>query len=602
MNKFYKSLIAPIGISEKKNYYIMNDQYIRNYLVTRLPEVFSLGMLSYHTGNPNIKVFTKTDMLDMDIAASLRKELKEKEEMHRKSRDEILRSRLEKEVESIRNYIQEITYLGDRTLNVIIVFSISADSLEKLNSLSKDLVSDLRLGSIFVTPLLFHQLDLMKELSPLFIQNDFSPTVKRNLGVPITSLSFAGMWPYTFQTLKDKNGFIYARERHSSGMILWNPMLYLEDKNAAVEQNRLSANIVIVGGTGSGKTTDIQLIIRNMIKNKYKIVWQDPEDKNERLTKKYGGTYVKWGEKGSRINIFDLKPVTVDEDSQSKTDPYNTKVAIYNVIDEFKSVLRLYKPNISDTTVDIVSELVIELYQRKGITFETNFRPLVATDYPILSDFNRLLIDKIELSKLEATSNTKMIDALEDLKMKISPMLIEHEYFFDGHTTIQFDNILSFGTRVLFNKPIELRNALNYIMFSFIKALCLNPNIKSATIFDEAHMYLNEGKAAEEVSTIWRRARKYSNVSVIGTQETKDFDFNYGKAIFNNSPYKIIKFLQKDAITSLKNFINLNENEVKSIESFKRGDALFVAGNQRFEVSVILTDKEQFEFEGQVSG
>ena len=62
------------------------------------------------------------------------------------------------------------------------------------------------------------------------------------------------------------------------------------------------------------------------------IVWVDPENKNAYMTKKYGGTFIKWGAKGNQINIFDLKSISIDEEEEA-VNPYDAELAIYNVID-----------------------------------------------------------------------------------------------------------------------------------------------------------------------------------------------------------------------------------------------------------------------------
>ena len=182
-----------------------------------------------------------------------------------------------------------------------------------------------------ITALSMQQQDLFKYTSPLFIDTNMSETLQYNIGVPITTRSFAGMWPYTFQTMKDDRGFLFAREKNNSGVIIWDPMLYMHDKAKSVSENRLTSNIGIIGASGFGKTTDSNLIVRNFLRRKINIVSVDPENKNAYLTKKYGGTYIKWGSKGNQINIFDLKPISVEED-EDDVNPYDTELAIYNVM------------------------------------------------------------------------------------------------------------------------------------------------------------------------------------------------------------------------------------------------------------------------------
>ena len=98
-------------------------------------------------------------------------------------------------------------------------------------------------------------------------------------------------------------------------------------------------------------------------------------------------------------------------------------------------------------------------------------------------------------------------------------------------------------------------------------------NISFATVFGETHMYLLEGLAASELAVIWRRSRKYMNCAILDTQEPADLNNDliaiHGKAIMNNSTYKIIKHLEKDAIFSLSEVMTLTDTEKEAIETFE---------------------------------
>lgn len=599
-----KSKIAPYAFANYRDYYILNDLYYKTLVVTAFPEYFSLGLLSYYASNPNLQVRITTKPTKLDVTEAVNKEFKQKLEKLKKSRNVVEKDRLRNEAEQLENYVKELNAIQDKTLNFLMTFTIHADTLEDLKSNTKDLKKSLREDGFRTEVLMFQMENLLKYTSPFFMEssNNMTPTLKENLGIPITTTSVSGMWPYTFQTLKDEKGFIFGKEKQNSGIILWDPLLYINDKVRAKNENRITGNIAILGTSGSGKTTDENLIIRYLIKEKMNLIWIDPENKNMYLTKKYGGTFIQWGQKGNQVNLFDLKPVSTDEDSDA--DPWDTELAIYNAIDEFKNLMMLYKPGISEDTLDIISELVIEMYAEAGITFDTSFQYMTYDQFPILSDLNRIAERKYEEIKNDPTT-IKQKNALNDLLMKLKPMLTEHKYYFDGHTTIfnkdASRNIISFGTRILFSKSLELRNALNYIMFSFVKGYCLNPDIRSATIFSEAHMFILEGKAAEEMAIIWRRSRKYYNCAIMDDQEPQDLSSSaiavHGLSIINNSSYRIIKMLEKNAIDKLNELIRLNDSELKMIESFKRGDALFLCGNRHISINVLATENELLEMD-----
>ena len=144
---------------------------------------------------------------------------------------------------------------------------------------------------------------------------------------------------------------------------------------------------------------------------------------------------------------------------------------------------------------------------------------------------------------------------------------------------------MSFGTKKLYTASEELQNALYYIMFTYAWSLCLDDSYESAFIVDEAQSVIQRGNTARLLAQFVRRSRKYRNMMVIGTQEPHDFADRHiitdGKAIFNNSAYKLVLAMNHDATQDLSKLENLNENEMFWIENFTQGDALLIIGEQR---------------------
>ena len=70
----------------------------------------------------------------------------------------------------------------------------------------------------------------------------------------------------------------------------------------------------------------------------------------------------------------------------------------------------------------------------------------------------------------------------------------------------------------------------------------------------------------------------------------------HGKAIFDNASYYLIMGLRKQAVEDLAMLIDLNDNEKESIKKYNQGEALFVCGNRRMQVDVIVSDDELDSF------
>ena len=69
-----------------------------------------------------------------------------------------------------------------------------------------------------------------------------------------------------------------------------------------------------------------------------------------------------------------------------------------------------------------------------------------------------------------------------------------------------------------------------------------------------------------------------------------------GKAIFDNASYYLIMGLKKQATEDLGLLIDLNDNEKESIKQYSQGEALFVCGNRRMRINIVVTPEELSSF------
>ena len=301
-----RSLIAPTAFVENSDHFIVGEKYLRILNVTKLPEVYGLAFLSQFVTNPKVKVYVNMNRLNVDINKHLRDDYDRKLQALDRTKDKTYQQRLIAEMNNLNEYIQESIRRSDATWNYSITMMIVEDDKQKLDDLSIDITTRLRNADVYTRKLIYLQQGLFKKATGLFLSTGLFNEIEYNLGVPLPSTSVAGLYPFVFETLKDKYGFLLAYERNNGGALIVNPYLYLYDKPKSIQEDRVNGNIIIVGVSGSGKTTAMYVIIRYLIKETKKTIWIDPESVNEGMCRKHG-VFIDWGTEESRINIFDLK-------------------------------------------------------------------------------------------------------------------------------------------------------------------------------------------------------------------------------------------------------------------------------------------------------
>ena len=152
------------------------------------------------------------------------------------------------------------------------------------------------------------------------------------------------------------------------------------------------------------------------------------------------------------------------------------------------------------------------------------------------------------------------------------------------------------------NSDENIKNALFFNILKYAWGLCLEKDVNTVMMVDEAHVLLSGHNelGAEFLAQIQRRSRKYNTGTIIITQQPTDFAapnlIQHGKAIFDNASYYLIMNLRKQAVDDLSQLIDLNESEKESIKVYPQGQGLFVCGNRRMRIEVIVTQEELDSF------
>lgn len=167
---------------------------------------------------------------------------------------------------------------------------VTADSEEELSTKKLQVKSYLEALEMRAFPLRFEQERVLKSILPIFPKQ----AIEDRIGTPIPAPTIAAMFPFIFDSIKDPGLSCLLGVDFSGGVILFNQFLYQIKK----EHNRNNANMIILGTSGSGKSTAAKLLLRTHIRNDIQIVVIDPEGELEDMARLYGGDFIDLGKGG----------------------------------------------------------------------------------------------------------------------------------------------------------------------------------------------------------------------------------------------------------------------------------------------------------------
>ena len=585
-----KSEIAPKGMKFNINDFYISDKYATILTVISYPKTIMPGYLSNITSIPGIKIVVKHIPIPFSsMTKMLNKELVDLKDRYQKEHDRTLQERIRQDYESLEAFTQMLAATQAKIFDFQMHIMITADTKDELENKKMQVRNYLDSMGMRGIPMMFEQEKVLKSMLPIFPKQD----IEDRVGIPIPSPTIAAMYPFVFDSIKDPGSSTLLGVDFSGGVVLFNQFLYQLKK----EYNRNNANIIILGTSGSGKSTSAKLLLRTHIRNNCKIIAIDPEGELEEMTKNFGGNFIDLG-KGGAYGLINPLEVIMDADEDELKDGAGYSV-LTRTLQSIKAFLKYYYPSIEDDVLQMFSEVCQETYKRFNIDFNTDFSNFKSSDYPTFDDVYSTIKGKL-LSMPEATREK---DVMERLELRIRPFIGELRYYFNGHTSLQTDsNFIVFNIKELMNSDANIRNALFFNILKYAWGLCLDKSTNTIMYVDEAHVLLGAGNelGAEFLAQVQRRSRKYNTGTIIITQQPTDFAdpkmFVHGKAIFDNASYYLVMGLRKQAVEDLAKLIDLNDNEKESIKTYSQGEALFVCGNRRMRINVILTQEELDSF------
>ena len=413
-----RSQIAPKGLEFKSNEFVISDKYACILTVISYPKFIYPGYLSNLTSMAGIKVVIKHIPLPFStMSKMLNKELADLKQRYQEEKDKTIQERIRQDYESLEMFISNLASSQSKIFDFQMHVMITADTKEELDSNKLQVKNYLEAMEMRAIPLRFEQDKVLKSILPIYEKQD----IEDRIGTPIPSPTIAAMYPFIFDSIKDPGLSTLLGIDFSGGVILFNQFLYQIKK----EHNRNNANMIILGTSGSGKSTAAKLLLRSNIRNNYQIVVIDPEGELEDMANTFNGDFISLG-KGGDYGMINPLEVIVDADEEEKRQGLGYTV-FTRTLQTIKAFLKYYDPSITEDVVNMFSEVVQETYKRFGIDFDSDFSNFKSSDYPTFKDVYATIKGRI----LSIPEKTQEKDVLEQLEIKIRPIVRELKYYFD---------------------------------------------------------------------------------------------------------------------------------------------------------------------------
>lgn len=585
-----KSQLAPKGLQFYPSDFFISDKYATILSVISYPRFIAPGYLSTLTSMSGIKIVVKHIPVPFStMSKMINRQVADLREKYRQEKDQTAKESIRQDAESLESFVSMLASSQSRIFDFQMHIMINADTKEDLELKKVNVKNYLDAMELRAVSLRFEQEKVLKSILPIFPNQD----IEERVGTPIPSPTIAAMYPFIFDSIKDPGLSVLLGVDFSGGVILFNQFLYQIRK----ENNRNNANMIILGTSGSGKSTAAKLLLRTHIRNGCQIVAIDPENELEEMTRTFGGDVVDIG-KGGEYGLINPLEVIIDADDEEISQGLGYTV-LTRTLQSLRAFMKYYDPSIEEDVLNMFSEIVQDTYKRFGIDFNTDFSKFTSADYPTFSDVYATIKGRL----MSLTEQTREKDIIQTLELKIRPLIKELKFYFDGKTTITADSdFMVFNIKEFMNSDTNIRNALFFNVLKYAWGLCLDSSVNTILMVDEAHVLLgtNNEQGADFLAQVQRRARKYNTGTIIITQQPSDFSspaiITQGKAIFDNSSYYLVMGLRKQAVEDLSLLIDLNENEKDSIKRYSQGEALFVCGNRRMRINVVVTQEELESF------
>ena len=457
-----------------------------------------------------------------------------------------------------------------------VYLELTAPDYDALKLLQTDVLTELVRSKLNVDKLLLRQQQGFCCVSPVGY-NAFGAQFERVL--PANSV--ANLYPFNYSGKTDAKGFYIGKDKYGSNILV--------DFDQR-DEDKTSANILILGNSGQGKSYLMKLLILNLLESGKSVITLDVEHEQREMCEAVGGCFADLMAGQYIINVLEPKcwDDGGDPDDTAAPEAFRKSTLLSQHISFLKDFFRAYK-DFSDAHIDTIEIMLSKLYQKWDITDRSNFARMQTEDYPVLSDLYDLIEDEFKNYHAEAHQlYTKNL--LQEVLLGLHSMCKGADaQFFNGHTNITSSRFLVFGVKGLLGAAKNVRNAMLFNVLSYLSDKLLTEGNTVAAL-DELYIWLSNPTAIEYIRNCLKRVRKKESAMLLASQNLEDFDQEQvremTKPLFSIPPHQFLFNAGSIDKRSYMEMLQLDEAEYNLIKFPQRGVCLYKCGNERYLLEV----------------
>ena len=576
--------IAPRGLTNKKNYIIVDGQY-ETYLVLR-----DVGHpLNVYGGWTNLL----SHGIGYDIDILIRKLPHEVVTNYLTYNNRLTRTYADLNVNKsevfndVMNRLQNKTYIqemlknaNEDLWNVMIIMTIRADSYKNMMYRRNKLAKALSKNSMYTDDSFLTAMEYYKMTLPFnYVYGSLFRKYSRNY---LTN-SLSSLYNMTGNELFDDTGLCIGSEASNGSLVSFNPF------NTKLYSN---ANIAIFGVPGAGKTFLECMFSRRARLSGRRVFLVLPVKGHEYfgMVKSVGGTFVKLHPGSDNcINMMQIRPVLklnpdfIEDEDYKETSLLAKKITL---LETFIAAL-LGERVLSEDVISKLNSIITEVYKRFGITNDND---------SIYRDANKTILKPMPIPA-DLYDAINRYEELQYIANALAPFVDGTFSNFNDQTNVDLTNkciAFDIDARIVGEKFLP---AIMILATDFCNDMIMQDDLsQDFLIVDEMWKALINDICAKQIQEIVKLIRAYGGSLVVATQEVDDCidSINkYGKSILSNTAIKIILKIDKPQLRIISDYVDLSSADMHTLTHLPpKGQGMIFSAADRIRVNFTASERE----------